>query len=763
LYDYFRRDHPESFERLRQRVVEGRWETVGGMWIEADCNISGAESLARQFVLGRRFYREHFGSEIDSPVLWLPDVFGFPWSLPQLAREAGMRYFFTIKLRWSEFNSIPYDSFWWEGLDGTRILTHFSTTPEAGNPHFAATYNADPTPGALLASWHKVKLKDVQRDILMSYGWGDGGGGPTRDMLDRIRALGHFPALPQVGFSSARAFFETLEAASGARLPAWSDELYLETHQGTLTTQARTKRDNRKAEVALHDLEFLASYAAQLAPTYRYPAAGLRDAWSLVCLNQFHDILPGSSIPEVYTDSRAQYAQVIEQAGALRAAAVEALAAHAGGDVVIVNPIGFSRHDLAVLPAGTLAPGAALIDPSGAPVPLQTSADGDLLIDAGQIAPYSLLALAVIDGGDAPTVIAHSDSAQAETHALENAYLRAEFDSLGDLVRVYDKVRRRELLPPGARANFFQAFDDRPANFDAWNIDVSYEDRVWTAAPADQITIAEQGPLRAALTIERRILGSTIRQRISLERHSPALHFDTWVDWRERHILLKVAFPVDVLAARASFDIQWGHIQRPTHRSTSWDWAKYEVALHKWMDVSEGDYGVSLLNDCKYGGDVRGSVLRLSLLRSPAFPDPDADSGAHQFSYCLLPHSGPLGSDTLRGGYALNHPLLALDVRRPEGQSAPRSLPPLVRADRPNVVIETIKLAEDGDGLIVRLYDGLRQRGETLLTFAFPVESAQRTNVLEEAQHDLPVDGHTLRLTLRPFEIATLRVRRRAR
>lgn len=389
LYDFIRQDYPELFEEIRRRVAEGRWEPLGGMWVEADCNITGSESLARQFLLGRSFFRQHFGPGAESPVLWLPDVFGYTWNLPQLIKEAGLEYFFTIKIGWNQYNPLPYDSFWWQGLDGTRVLTHFSPTPDPGSA-YAATYTAMVTPPQVLATWTHFKQKDWGQNgqvppMLMAYGYGDGGGGPTSEMLETIRSLDSFPAMPRIRTSTVAEFFHQLEASSGGHLPSWNGELYLEYHRGTYTSQSRNKRANRKSEFLLHDTEFLAALAANLQPDYAYPAAELQAAWQLVCLNQFHDILPGSSIQPVYTESLEQYAQLEQTVRNLREQAQAALSRQLGGDLLLANPTSFPCRQPVFAP-GVSADTGVLKTSTGLPVTVQP-VEGGLLLDAGQLPP----------------------------------------------------------------------------------------------------------------------------------------------------------------------------------------------------------------------------------------------------------------------------------------------------------------------------------------------------------------------------------------
>jgi alpha-mannosidase len=752
LYDYVRQDYPELFEAIKARVADGRWEAIGGMWVEADCNISGGESLARQFLLGRSFFRRHFGREAESPVLWLPDVFGYAWNLPQLIKQAGLEYFFTIKIGWNQYNKLPYDTFWWQGLDGTRVLTHFS--PVSMPWRSGGDYNAEATPKEILVGWERFAQKEISNHILMSYGYGDGGGGPTREMLENLREMEAFPGLPQARQGKAIDFFRAAEEEAWGSFPVWNGELYLELHRGTYTTQARNKRANRKSEFLLHDAEFAASFAAAAIPDFTYPHADLRRAWELVCLNQFHDIIPGSSIQQVYVDSQAQYAEVRTLGEAAWDGALIALAGAIGTEILVINPTSFAQTGPVCWPEGDesrLPPNTAV-----------QAVEGGLLLQTAEQPPYSIQALGRM--AEAPALGKLSVS---EDH-LENEFLRVELNQNGDIGRIYDKVWQREVMPSGALGNQWLAFEDRPLDWDAWDIDIFYDEKVWTADPADSVTVIETGPLRAALEIKRRILNSMYVQRISLCHNSARLDFETAVDWRERHILLKTAFPVNVLAAAATYEIQWGNVQRPVNRNTSWEWAKFETVGHKWVDLSEGDYGVSLINDCKYGHDVQdaapnGGVIRLSLLRSPTFPDPQADQGEHHFVYSLLPHSGSWDERTIGQAYALNDPPRVFAVKpglEAAGAGAGEvSLPvSFINVNRANVVVETVKQAEDGRGLIVRLYESQRQRGTAILSAAYPLRGAWRTNLMEENESELSIDGRSVTLFIKPYEIVTLRL-----
>jgi alpha-mannosidase len=744
LYAFIKEDQPELFNQIQRRVAEGRWEPTGGMWLEADCNLTGAESLARQFLLGRRFFREHFQG-VDTPILWLPDAFGFNWALPQLIRQAGLEYFLTVKLSWNQTNRFPFDSFWWQGLDGTRVLAHTPTTPDSWSMSPGKTlytYNGQLEVDKMMGAWEHYRHKDVNRSLLSVFGYGDGGGGPNREMLLAGAAQRSHPGLPQVRPGSALEFFNHLRDTAGDRLPVWNGELYLEYHRGTYTSQAAVKRANRKNEVALHAAEFLAAWAVIRQRAYAYPRAELTRAWELLCLNQFHDILPGSSIGEVYVESRQQHAEIARVAGQVQTAALEAFAAEGG--LLVFNPTSFARREPVFISEAALANGQAV--------------EGGTLMEAGEIPPYGYVAL----NPESLSLPANSLSAAQTTGGwvLENEYLRVVFDQAGELTSVWDKEAAREVL--AGKGNQLQAFDDRPLNFDAWDIDSFFEDQMWLADPTASISVVEEGPLRAAIEVRRRVLNSEVTQRVYLWRGGRRLDFETRVEWRERQTLLKVAFPVTVLSPQATYEIQWGNLERPTHRNTSWDAARFEVPAHKWADLSEGDYGVSLLNDCKYGYDIRDNVMRLTLIKSAIDPDPNADLGQHIFTYSLLPHRGDWRGHTSSEAYALNYPLLAFvsaaDQRHRPMTPSSASPASLVAVDASHVIVETVKAAEDGDGVIVRLYESQRRRGQVTLRTGFDLKAAWRTNLLEENEAALTTDGRAISLVVRPYEIVTLRL-----
>ena len=720
LYAYTEADRPEIFEAIRARVADGRWEPMGGMWVEPDTNLPGAEALVRQLMLGRRWFRERFGVGAETPVLWLPDTFGLSWCLPQLAVQAGLRWMCVNKASWNQYNQLPASTLWWEGIDGTRILTQFLTTPrEVQHLPFPTNYKSDLTAAEVTGTWTASTAKERVRDLPIAFGYGDGGGGPTGELIRRARVWREMPGAPEVRLSTVRDCMEAIEAQAQT-VPVWADELYLEGHRGTLTSQGWIKRANRKAEVALHDAEFL------LAATGT--EADLREAWERLCLNQFHDILPGTSVPEVFADARADYARIAEIVD-------EALARCRlpGGGLSVANctPVGGPR--LVTLPPGTAVAHA------------QDTPDGPLILM--DCAPYSLTPPAPLPPPERLDCRLNATGA-----VLQNRHLRLELDARGRLTRLHDRDHDREVLAPGRIGNQLQAFEDRPLSWDAWDIDSFFEDRGEVVTGLVSMSLEEEGPLRAALRLEWQYRASTIRQRIMVYAGSRRVDFETEVDWQESHVLLKAAFPVNVFSPSATYEIQWGAIGRRTHRNTSWDYAKFEVPAQRWADLSESDWGVALLNDCKYGYDVRGDTMRLTLIKSATSPDPRADRGLHRFTYALLPHAGRWERAVGPEAWLLNDA-----CRVVEGRGDGRAF---VEADRPGAIVETVKPAEDGDGVVVRLYEGHRTRGRCVLRFGRAPRSVHRCDLLETADGEaLEVEDGAVALDLRPFGIETLRVR----
>ena len=682
--------YPELFERIREKAAEGRFELVGAMWIEADCNVPSGESLIRQILHGSHFLEDEFGVTPDE--VWLPDVFGYSASLPQIMRHAGIGRFLTQKLSWSTVNRIPHHTFWWEGIDGSRVLTHFPP---------ADTYNGDFSLDQLAHNAASFKDHDIADSSLYLFGYGDGGGGPTRELLEKAARLQDIEGAPKITLASVESFWEDAEAdmaAAGDDAGAWVGELYLEFHRGTYTTSAMSKKENRSLELLLREAELWCASAGST-----YPAASLDAAWKDLLLLQFHDVLPGTSISWVYDDSRRIY-------GDVRAAAQAAVDMGAAALLDDVDTTGM-REPIALL-------NAAPVDQAGVPALGYSVVEADSLATAGGVTTTS--------------------------RSLENDVLRVELDDAGLLVSVFDKEAGREVL--AAPGNALQLFEDRPPHWDAWDVDASYLDKGETLTAVDSMEVVND-----ELVVTRSFGDSRLVQTIAL--HGRRIDFATDVDWQERRKLLKVAFPVAVHARRATFEIQYGHVERPTHRNTSWDVARFEVCGHKWADLSEPGYGVALLNDCKYGYDVFGNTLRLSLLRAPQSPAPDIDRGPHRFTYSLLPHVGDLReAGVIDEAYRLNIPLRRLPLPPGRSGSKPVTWTPFA-VDAPGVFIEAVKQAERSTATIVRLYEGWGRHVTATVTTSMPFSGVARTDLLEKSRE--AIDG-VVEFALRPFEIVTL-------
>jgi alpha-mannosidase len=742
-YAWMKAYYPEIWDRIKKAVKRGQWEPVGSMWIETDCNLVSGESLVRQILQGKRFFQEELGYETRD--VWIPDVFGYAASLPQIMRKAKIDYFLTQKISWSQFNKFPHQTFLWEGIDGTSIFTHF---PPADD------YNADTGPKDLLKNIRNFKEHDRASRSLLLYGWGDGGGGPSIDMLEKARRVHDFDGLPKLVQEKALSFFK--KATEDARdLPVWVGELYLELHRGTYTTQAKNKLGNRKSEFLLRDAEFFDALTFILvrnrtqkvadparaiydvtglgstnSQTYR---AALERAWKLVLLNQFHDIIPGSSINWVYQDSARDYETVRLLGESVRDSALATLGAQIdtsafNAPVLISNTLSFARREIVELPGGSLTA-------------VEVLACGYVVVENN--APSSIEPTSAVTAQQSKTGI-----------TLENGLLRIKINSKGHLVSVYDLQARREAL--GGPANVLHLHEDIPNLWDAWDVDIFHKEKYRTLDNIEELTLVESGPLRATVKIVRVFGKSRLEQHVILRSGSARIDFPTEVDWQENQKLLKVAFPVAIRAMNATYEIQYGQLERPTHTNTSWDLARFEVCAQKWADLSEPGYGVALLNDCKYGYNVHGNTLGMSLLRAPTSPDPLADRGQHRFTYSLLPHAGGLREGrVIEEAYALNVPLLVGQVEGHAGNLPPSSS--FFELDRAGVVIEAIKVAENGKAIIVRLYEAVGGRGPIALRTSLPVRKAWSTDLLENEIESLPLKDGIIALEFKPFEIATIK------
>lgn len=746
LYYFLKERYPELYEQIKKQVAEGRWEPEGGMWVEADCNLTSGESLVRQFLYGKRFFKEEFG--VDNRILWLPDVFGYSGALPQIMAKCGIDYFMTTKLAWNQFNKMPYDTFRWRGIDGTEILTHLITTLGVGQDEkdFFTTYNGMLHPDAILGGWHRYQQKDINNDILISYGYGDGGGGPTREMLETSSRMDKgIEGVPKVRQAFARTYFDELKerVEGNKRLPTWEGELYFEYHRGTYTSMARNKRSNRKAELHMMDLELLGVLAD---PKVAYPDAELDGLWHGILINQFHDILPGSSIHEVYEVTKKEYEEMEAQISVLTDERVRALIREGEG-VTVLNTTGFERDDVVELGD---CDAEALLDENGSVYPVQQTRKGAVAF-VKDLPSKGYKTFGKVSAGEEKRPFCLSP----DSHALETPFYQVVFDKNGCIGQIYDKENDRNVLKPGEAGNLMRVYEDKPIYYDNWDVDIYYTEKFWDVTDLRGFSWVEMGPVRATLRLERQFSHSTITQEIHFYADLRRIDFETTVDWKEHQSLLKVHFPVDVHTDEATFEIQYGNVTRKTHRNTSWDKARFESCGQKWMDVSEGHYGVSLLNDCKYGHSVKDSCIGLTLIKSGTEPNPTTDQEMHFFTYSLYPHAETWkAAGTVPQAFFLNQPALVSKSGKP-GESFS-----LASLNVPNVVLETVKKAEDGDGVILRMYECENARTPVTLTFNRPFASAESCNCLEEPDGEpVKVDGNKVSFLVKPFEIKTIRIR----
>ena len=746
LYEDLKSLYSEIYDRIKERVKDGRWEVIGGMYVEPDCNLISGESFVRQLQFGREFARREFGT--TSSVCWLPDVFGIAWFIPQILKRAGFRFLITNKpVIWNDTNEFPHNTFWWEGPDGSRILAHLPAT------HFGASIDAD----VMLTNWNEYKQKVACNEAIYNYGYADGRGGPNRADVLTGRRYKNMPGMPQSLFTHGQEAFERIEA-NVESLPVWKDELYLETHRGTYTTQARLKKNNRKAEILYRNAEAMSALASMLGGSY--PGEDLHEGWKLILKNQFHDILPGSHVTQAFHDALKDYEAVFEKGNQALTSALSYIGSQISSDsaaVAVFNMQPWERTDVVDAEFKTASDASfKIVDANGNSVPFQVLSQDDgrvrVLIEARHVPPMGYTVYRLVEGqSDVGTpFIVHDES-------IENDFFQVRFDEQGTISGIYDKKNDCQVIEEGKQGNQFQLFEDVPGRYAAWDIVPMYKDREFEVPPVERSEIVESGAVRLVLRQERGFMNSKMVQKIILYRSLPRIDFETEIEWGERDRLLKTGFLVNVNAMRATYDTSYGYIERPTHANTSWDAAKFEVCGHLWADLSEGDYGVSLLNDCKYGYDIFDNRMRLTLLRGPQYPDPTADLGYHSFTYSLYPHRGDWRqAETPRRAWELNDPLMAIPIAGGGGNL--QSTGSFLSIDRDHVMISALRMAEKGDGLILRLYEDQNRRGAVNVTFFHPPSRATECDPYENEIGQAEVVSDSLRFDIKPFEVRTFKL-----
>lgn len=748
LYDYVKRDYPEVFEGIKQAVKDGRWEVEGSMWVESDTNIISGESLVRQFLFGKRFFRDEFG--VENKIMWLPDVFGYSAALPQIMAKSDIKYFMTTKIGWNEYTRFPYDTFVWKGIDGTGILSHFIPARSDDDANeFSSTYNASLTPRTAYYSWKRYSQKDINKNFLCSYGHGDGGGGPERCYLENSKRLSAgIPGIPKVRQEFAGDFFDRLDKeVSGSKyLPSWRGELYLEYHRGVLTAQARNKKYNRKCEYLMHDAETLCELDRLLTGA-EYPRERINECWKLILLNQFHDIIPGSSIAPVYEDSKEQYEHVLAEGGDIIAKAkksVIAKIAPSKDSVVVFNTLGFERDG--IVSAGNICGDVTVYDGDEA-LPTQRSYDGNLIFLARGVPAKGYKVFSVRKG-------VCEGKTRAADGAFENDFYRISFDENMNIASYFDKKENRYVAPEGCGMGAITAYQDRSHVYEAWDIKCYYNEKSYPVNDVQAAKVIEDGPVRTVLRIDRRFKKSTLTQYyVFTDGARVDICYD--IDWKEKNIALKACYPVDVNTDRATFDIQFGNLERSTTTNTLADFAQFEVCGHKWADLSDSSFGFSVFSDCKYGYTVKDGKIEPTLLRSATSPNVNQDRERHTFTYALMSHPGDVrNSTTLTEGYMLNVPMTA-EYADGSGEAGEYSL---VSVDN-GIIIETVKKAEDSDATVIRMYEYANKRTVATLRLGFAADEIRECNLMEKDGDLLAKGTDSVTLTFRPFEIKTVKVK----
>ncbi|MGH9499343.1 MAG: alpha-mannosidase [Terriglobales bacterium] len=769
-YEWMQEKYPDLFKEIKQRIQEGRWEVIGGMWVEPDLNMPAGESLVRQILVGKRYFQKNFG--VDIKIGWNPDSFGYNWQLPQIYKKSGMDYFVTQKLLWAhEFTTFPYKLFWWESPDGSRLLTYF--------PHDYAGDIDGQKMATDLSIWapsmYGPKLADTP-EMMHLYGVGDHGGGPTRTMLDNAtRLMSPDVVYPKFEFGTAAGFFKDLEKKlPGMEVPTWKDELYFQYHRGVFTTQAETKRRIRRSEELLLDAEKYSSVASLYGRAY--PQQEFEQAWKNLLFDHFHDIMPGSGIAVNYLEAKRNLEDVGRAGREVRDGALKELSAHVntqgdGVPVMVFNSLSWPRTEVIEIEAQLPGPArnVEVVDSAG------KAAESQLLaMDADTHRAHLLVLSHTPAIGYATYFVrgtakaAGHSTLKASAGGLENEFIRLKVDAqTGCMTSLFDKRSQTEALAPAetdsggpksfACGNLLQAFYDKPKRWDAWNIDADFEKQHWDLDKADEVKLVENGPLRAVIRVKNHFQNSTFVRDITMYAGVPRVDVKMHADWHEKHILLKVAFPLSAQNQKATFEIPYGSVQRPTTRRTPAEQAEFEVPAQRWADISDATHGFSLLNDCKYGYDANGNVLRLSLLRSPEWPDPHADEGPHDFIYSLYPHGGTWQqAQTIRRGYELNYKLISMQTESHKGSlPAERSF---VEIEPENVVVTALKKAEDDNGLILRFYEWAGKESEVNVHFPNTAQTAEETDLMERPTGNLSMSAGVVTVPTKPYEIKTIKV-----
>ncbi len=753
LYEYMKEEFPDIFENIKKRAKEGRWETDGGMWVEADCNLTSGESLTRQILIGSKFIKDEFGKDVE--YLWLPDVFGYSWALPQILKKAGINTFMTTKISWNQYNRMPHDTFMWKGIDGSEVLTHFVTTPEPWRERdsWFYTYNGNLLPRTVKGVWDAYRDKQMNKDLLISFGYGDGGGGVNRDMLECRRRLDKIPGLPNVKMSTAGEYFRKLHDTvehTDDYVHTWDGELYLEYHRGTYTSQAHNKRMNRKMELLYRKAEWLTVMEALRSGSIAdAKQEELTKGWKHILTDQFHDIIPGSSIHEVYEDSRKDYEYIEGIAREVERDAYKNILEQKENTYTVINTSGWDMDQTIEICKDV--PGV-FKDADGNELRSQKER-GTTYVEVKNVPAMGMKVISFEETTKDTAPKGHADNVfSVRDREIETPYYHILLNEHGQLTRLYDKTYAREVIPKGQRANVLQVFEDKPLDFDAWDIDIFYQEKMREITDLTVFEVTEMGPLCVKVHMEWKFAPcseSCIRQDMILYSNSRRIDFKTNVDFHDQHKLLKAAFPVDVRSTYGTYDVQYGNVRRPNHWNTSWDQAKFETVAHRWADLSERNYGVSVLNDCKYGHDIKDNVIRISLLRAGTHPDHLQDQGEHTFTYALLPHKGDFVEGmVVQEAFALNEPMQAVP-----GASR-LTYDSFVSFDNAQIELDAVKRSEDGKYIVIRFHEFAGSRQEVKVKPGFAYKAWAECDLRERPAADFVQDE--ICISLHAYEIKTI-------
>ncbi|MGL5346454.1 MAG: alpha-mannosidase [Peptostreptococcaceae bacterium] len=750
LYEYVKNDYPELYAEIKKKVADGNWEVDGGMWLEADCNIPSGESLVRQILVGSRFIKEEFNRDVE--YLWLPDVFGYSWALPQILKKSGIDTFMTTKISWNQYNRMPHDTFNWKGIDGTEILTHFITTPEPWSEpgSWFYTYNGRLTPKSVKGVWDAYTDKNLTNDLLISYGFGDGGGGVNREMLEYRKRLDKMPGLPNVKTGKAGEYFKGLREKvenTNEYVHTWDGELYLEYHRGTYTSQAYTKMMNRRLELLYRETEFMGVMNALNTGDFNtYPSTNLTNGWKTILRHQFHDIIPGSSITEVYEDTKVEYAEAEKVALDAQEDFKASIVEESKNAYTVINNANWTRNEK---------------------VEIDSEVEGNFYDNEGNKLESQrngnkyIVNVDNVEGLGFKTITLKPETNEVKEYAFEvvenginTPYYELKWNEVGQLTSIFDRENSREVLAKGQRGNVLQMFEDKPMAHEAWDIDLYYQEKMREVTDLQNVEVVENGSLKAVVRFNYKYMNTTINQDMVVYKNDRRIDFVTNVDWREQKQLLKVAFPVDIRSTYATYDVQFGNVKRATNWNTSWEMAKFETVAQQWVDLSQRDYGVSLLNDSKYGHDIKDNVIRLTLLKSATHPDPVQDQGEQNFTYSLLPHKGDfVEADTVKAAYTLNQPLRAISGELANGAKAK-----LLNFNDAYVLVDAVKKAEDSDMVVVRFHEYAGSRQEVKISSDYEIAGWMETNLMEKPMEELRNENE-INVTVNPYEIKTIMIK----